>query len=224
MAGLDPAIFVSAAAAGRMRALERGRGDLQILDEELILPRLGVGIRKPEQVGRMHRDHRLGCDHVGTLGQVDDVAAVLGDWRDLAEHRLRRGRAQRHHQGRADRSELTLVPLPAGLDLRRRRLLVQPDLAAGDELEVLHRIGDVDLAAVDAGLLQRPVEHLAGRADEGMAGEVLLVAGLLADQHQRRMVRAFAEHGLRGILPQRAGAAGSGFFTQGLKIGCGDIR
>ena len=133
MAGLDPAIFVSAAASGRMRALERGRGDLQVLDEELILPRLGVGIRKPEQVGRMHRDHRLGCDHVGTLGQVDDVAAVLGDWRDLAEHRLRRGRAQRHHQGRADRSELTLVPLPAGLDLRRRRLLVQPDLAAGDD-------------------------------------------------------------------------------------------
>jgi hypothetical protein len=31
---------------------------------------------------------------------------------------------------------------------------------------------------------QRAVEQLAGRADEGMALQVLLVAGLLADQHQ----------------------------------------
>ena len=42
---------------------------------------------------------------------------------------------------------------------------------------------------------------------KGFSREVLLVAGLLADEHQFSASRAFAEHGLRGVLPQRAGAA-----------------
>jgi hypothetical protein len=41
----------------------------------------------------------------------------------------------------------------------------------------------VGLLALDAGFLQRAVEHLSGRSDERFAGEVFLVAGLFADQH-----------------------------------------
>jgi len=44
-------------------------------------------------------------------------------------------------------------------------------------------------------------------ADEGMAGDVLAVSGLLADQHDRRPPGAFAHHRLGGTLVQIAGPA-----------------
>ena len=53
------------------------------------------------------------------------------------------------------------------------------------------------------------VEHLAGRADERAAGEILLVARLLADEHDRGVERAFAEHGLRRALVEGAAACSS---------------
>ena len=43
------------------------------------------------------------------------------------------------------------------------------------------------MLARDAQRLQRAVQQLAGRPDEGMALQVFLVARLLADEHQRRM-------------------------------------
>jgi hypothetical protein len=67
--------------------------------------------------------------------------------------------------------------------------------------EMLHRIRDVDPAAVAAGSLQRAVEHVASRADEGTARADFLVPGLLADQHQRRVRWTFAEYRLGGVLP-----------------------
>ena len=76
-----------------------------------------------------------------------------------------------------------------------------------DELEVLDRVGDVDARAVDPGLLQRRVEQLAGRADERPSGEVFLVARLLADEHDRRVERPFAEHGLGRMLVEVAAGA-----------------
>ena len=63
---------------------------------------------------------------------------------------------------------------------------MDPALAALLELEMLDRIGDVGLGAVDPGLLQRLVEDLPRRADERVAGQILLIAGLFADEHHRR--------------------------------------
>ena len=63
---------------------------------------------------------------------------------------------------------------------------------------------------VDAGLVEDLVEHLAGRPDERLAGNILLVAGLLADEDDLRILRPFAEHGLRGVAPERAAAAALG--------------
>ena len=98
---------------------------------------------------------------------------------------------------------------------------MQPDFSARDKFEMLDRIGDVDLLAIDACLLQRAVEHQAGRTHERFAGKVFLVAGLLADQHHLRILRAFAEHGLRRRLPEMTGAALAGFFAQGLEAEAG---
>jgi hypothetical protein len=92
---------------------------------------------------------------------------------------------------------------------------VQADFSAQHKFEMFHRIGDVDLLAVDAGFLQRAVKYLSGRSHERFAGKVLLVAGLLADQHHLRVLRPFAEHGLRRVFPEVAGAAAAGFVAQG---------
>src|SRR5262249_40216552 len=61
--------------------------------------------------------------------------------------------------------------------------------------------------AVDAGFGERAIEHGAGRADERLALQVLLVARLLAHEHDARMRRPLAEHGLRRILVERTAAA-----------------
>jgi hypothetical protein len=84
---------------------------------------------------------------------------------------------------------------------------VDAALAAAHPLEVLHDVGEVDLVAVQARLRHGPVEEGSGWTDERMAGEVLLVAGLLAGHHDSGPARPLAEHRLGPGLPQRAGPA-----------------
>src|SRR3546814_16243823 len=81
---------------------------------------------------------------------------------------------------------------------------MEAPLAALRELEMLDRVGDVDLAAFDSGLVERAIEHPPRRADEGATGQILLIARLLADQHDRGADGAFAEHRLRRVLLERA--------------------
>src|SRR3546814_2321622 len=81
---------------------------------------------------------------------------------------------------------------------------MEAPLAALRELEMLDRVGDVDLAAFDSGLVEHAIEHPPRRADEGATGQILLIARLLADQHDRGADGAFAEHRLRRVLIERA--------------------
>jgi hypothetical protein len=55
--------------------------------------------------------------------------------------------------------------------------LVDAPLRALLELEVLDDVGDVDVGALDADVLERLLELSSGRADEHLAGPVLAVAG-----------------------------------------------
>src|SRR3546814_12890584 len=84
---------------------------------------------------------------------------------------------------------------------------MQALLAARDPTEVLHRVGHEDPLAVDAGVGQRAPQQLAGRADEGMALDVLAVARLLANQHDVRLGGAFAAHRLGRVRIEIAGRA-----------------
>ena len=95
----------------------------------------------------------------------------------------------------------------AGGDLRPVRLLVDASLALALPLEVLDDVRHVCEGAVDAGFLHRLVEEAARGPDERLAGPVLLVAGLLADEHDVGLRRAFAEDRLRPGFPERAGLA-----------------
>jgi hypothetical protein len=84
---------------------------------------------------------------------------------------------------------------------------VQPPLPALLEFEMLHGVGDEDLAAVEPRLLDGTVEHAPGRADKRLAFEVFLVARLLADQHQPGARGALAGHHLGGIFIERTARA-----------------
>jgi len=110
-------------------------------------------------------------------------AAVLADPELTAEERLRGGRAEAHEHLGLQQREFGLEPRPAGGDLRSVRLLVDAPLPARLPLEVLDDVRDVGQLAVDPRLLECLVEQPAGGADERLASQVLLIAGLLADEH-----------------------------------------
>jgi hypothetical protein len=74
-------------------------------------------------------------------------------------------------------------------------------------LEMLDRVGDESVLARDARILERGIENVAGGPDERLAGEIFLVARLLADQHEFGAARSFAWHGLRGVAIERAAPA-----------------
>ena len=118
--------------------------------------------------------------------------------------------------GGADQHALLLDPPAAGVDLRPARLGMDAALAARLELEVLDGVGDVSRLAIDAGVAEGAVEQLAGGTDERAAGKILLIAGLLADEHQRRIERPLAEHGLCRRAVERTARARLGFGEQRL--------
>ena len=72
-------------------------------------------------------------------------------------------------------------------------------LAALLELEVLDRVGDVELLALATRFGPRLVKHLAGRTDEWRALPIFLIPRLFSDEHDPRGGRASAEDGLRGV-------------------------
>lgn len=81
-------------------------------------------------------------------------------------------------------------------------------------VEVLHRVGEVQRGAIDPQFRQCAVQHLAGRSCKWLPTQIFGVTGLLSDQHHPRIGRPLPEHGLRGLLPQRALAAGAGLSAQ----------
>ena len=107
----------------------------------------------------------------------------------------------------ANGTDLALEPLPACLHLGRRGLLVDSSLAARRPLEVLHRVRDVQGLTRQSHLLEGVVENPTRRPDERLAGPVLLVAGLLADEHDACGSGPLTANTLRGPLPEAAGPA-----------------
>ena len=113
---------------------------------------------------------------------------------------------------RLHEAQLVEQPRPTGADLVALGLVVEAPLAGLVRLplEVLHGVRDVDVVARDASARQRALEQPARGADERVAAPIFLVTRLLAHEHQRRVRRPFAEHGLRAALPQLAAPAIAG--------------
>jgi hypothetical protein len=75
--------------------------------------------------------------------------------------------------------------------------LVKTPFAAPYPLEMLDRIGDVCVLARDSRFRKGLVEHTSRRSDERTSLAIFLIARLLANKHDVRLRRAFAEDGLR---------------------------
>ncbi len=84
---------------------------------------------------------------------------------------------------------------------------MQPSFAAHLMFEMLDRIGDEGVLARNARLLERGVENAAGGPNERLARQVLLVAGLLADQHEICLFRAFPRNRLGRVAIERTSPA-----------------
>src|SRR5207253_4940473 len=76
--------------------------------------------------------------------------------------------------------------------------------AARLPFKVFDDVGDVGAAAVDARFFERARQNAAGRSDERMAGQIFVVARLLADEHHIGFSLAFSEYGLRAFAPEIA--------------------
>ena len=77
---------------------------------------------------------------------------------------------------------------------------MDPALPTRLPLEMLHRVRDVNLAAIDPRFLERPIEHLSSGAHERFAGHVFLDLPAVRRASSSRSLRAFAENGLRSVL------------------------
>src|SRR6185312_1318521 len=101
--------------------------------------------------------------------------------------------AQTDEEPRRYRLDLGLEPGTAGTHLAGTWCLVDASLALRRPLEVLDGVGHVDLVTRDARRRQCAVKEAAGRPDEWLTRNVLFVSRLLADHHQQRAYRPFAE-------------------------------
>jgi len=76
------------------------------------------------------------------------------------------------------------------------------------EFEVLHGVRHIGLPAIKSRPRSKLVKELPRRPDKRRACQILLVTGLFANDHQRRVVGAMAGHDLRRGPVQRAAGAG----------------
>jgi hypothetical protein len=115
--------------------------------------------------------------------------------------------AERHDDGGLRPRKLRFEPRMACGDVPLQRRLVDAPLAARLEKEMLDGVRHVDAVGCDARFVEQRAQQSAGRPDERPALLILLVAGLLADEHQARVGRPFTGDALRRVLPQLAAAA-----------------
>jgi hypothetical protein len=83
---------------------------------------------------------------------------------------------------------------------------------------MLDRVGDEHFLPRNARFLEGLIKDASGGTDEWLAGNVFLVARLLAHEHQMGVTPAFARHWLGRIFIKRAATAfvlGAGQFPQG---------
>jgi hypothetical protein len=159
----------------------------------------------------------VGSENPRCVPALDELSPRHGNLEARPEHRLGGRGPEAADDLRLQRGDLRLQPRAAGFDLTLRRRLVQAALAARLPFEVLHGVGDVKRGAVDSRRFEGTVEQASRRPDKGQPAPVLLVAGLLADQHQPGARGSGAEHRLRRMLPQRAVAAAAGVLAQRLQ-------
>src|SRR5258705_11627713 len=124
----------------------------------------------------MNRGHNAFDRQAGPWRSIYYFPSVLHQLELRPHDRLRRRRAETDENLRLHGAQLGLEPGSARLDFRDARLLVDAPLAARLPFEMLDGVGDVDVAARDAGALERLVEHRARGTDKRRALAIFPVA------------------------------------------------
>src|SRR5687768_9330609 len=112
--------------------------------------------------------------------------------------------AEGHNNFRFDHGDLGLEPGTTSRDFLGVGFLVDATFATRLPLKMFDNIGDIRLAAIDAGFFERFIKEPAGGTDEGFACEVFFIAGLLTDEHRNCATRAFTKNCLRTSFPEIA--------------------
>jgi hypothetical protein len=116
-----------------------------------------------------------------------------------------------------DQLDLAVQEWPAGVDL------VGLGIAVAGRARLQH-VGDEDVVAGEADLLQELVQELPGPAHERQALLVLVHAGRLTDEHQVGVRVARSEHHLRPGLEERTALAGRRLPVQLDELGAALLR
>src|SRR5215210_429601 len=165
----------------------------------------------PEDVGGMEGRHRF--DAFSLVPR----AAVFGDPEVLVYDRLRGRTAEAEDDLRPDGLYLALQVGVAGPNLCGLRLAVLETAALLDGGAALHDVRQVDLLPGQVHGRQDVVEELARPPDEGQSRGIFVLAGPLANEHQRRVGIPCREDSVGAALGQVAlGADGdlTGEFFQ----------
>src|SRR5258708_2247619 len=181
----------------------------QIFDESRHLFVAAIVVLCAQNRRRMNRSH-----HVRSNIGIQPLAAALAHAEAPAQNSLGSGGAKQDQYFRPDNVYLGVEPRPALRDLDHIRLLVDAALAPRLPLEMLDDVGNVNVAAVDAGGRQGLVQHRARRADKRAPFQVLFVAWLLANNHHARALAALAKDSLRAKLPEIASFTTCGGLAQ----------
>lgn len=112
-----------------------------------------------------------------------ELAVRFGDLEFGAEEGLGSYGSEADDEFRTDGFDLGFEPRAAGVDFFHAGFLMDAEFAAGFPFEVFDGVGDVDLAAIDAGVFEALVEEFSSGADERSSLLVFLVTGLFADHH-----------------------------------------
>src|SRR5438309_1719158 len=97
-------------------------------------------------------------------------------------------------------SQFRLEPRLTRRHFARVRFLMNTPFAARLPFEMLHRVGDINLFAIDSRFLERAVHDFSGRTNERFPGNIFVIPRLLANEHDRRFLWTFAKYRLGGVL------------------------
>src|SRR5439155_15441561 len=134
-------------------------------------------------------------------------AALARNTEGRTEDRLPSCRAKADQQLRFYQGQLRLKPRAAGCDFARIRFLMNSTFAARLPLKMLHRVRDVNLAAIDSSFFERAVHDRSRGSNKRSAGNILVIARLFADEHDRCAPWSFAKNSLRRALVNRTRCA-----------------
>lgn len=142
--------------------------------------------------------------HVRSQRRFHNLAAMAAYAEVFPEKRTSGGSAQTNKHGWCDNGEFFVEPRATGANLRISRLFVNAPLPAlcGRPLEVLDRIGEVHIGAVDPSFSQGQIQNPSRRPYERAPLAIFDIPRLLADQHDGGMRRTFAEDRLSCTFPE----------------------